>query len=378
MQQILRNASAVLISLLASSAAVAENGVTATSILVGQSAAFSGPASELGTEMRLGAQTYFDHVNKTGGVNGRRIELKSLDDGYEPKRAAANTKQLIEQEKVFALFGYVGTPTSQASLPIFTDAKVPFVGPFTGAGLLRNPVNHYVFNVRASYGAETEKIVEQLTSLGMKRIAVFYQDDAYGQAGLSGVTAAMKKRNLEIAVTGKVERNTVNVGEAVKAIAKTDPQAVVMISAYTSCAAFIKEMIKAGSVPQFVNVSFVGSKALSKELGDEGRGVGISQVVPFPWNAGTPVVKEYQKLMAAAGHNDFSFTSLEGFIAAKVLVEGLRRTGPNLTVDRFIATMDGMNNYDAGGFYVSYSPEDHSGSKFVDLTVIGQNGKFMH
>jgi branched-chain amino acid transport system substrate-binding protein len=379
MKHILRNALAVTATLFISGAAFAEvPGVFATSILIGQSAAFSGPASELGMEMRLGAQTYFDYVNKNGGVNGRKIELRSLDDGYEPDRAAANTKRLIEQEKVFALFGYVGTPTSNASLPIFTAAKVPFVGPFTGAESLRAPVNRYVFNVRASYNAETEKIVEALSSLGMKKIAVFYQNDAYGKAGLAGTEAAMKRRNIAIIATGTVERNTVSVDEAVKSIAKAEPQAVVMISAYKSCAAFIKEMGKAGSRPQFVNVSFVGSKALSNALGEEGRGVGISQVVPFPWNMGTAVVKEYQKMMLEAGHKDYSFTSLEGFMSAKVLVEGLRRAGPNLTVDHFVNTMEGISNYDLGGFFVSYSATDHSGSKFVDLTVIGQNGKFLH
>ena len=354
----------------------AEDGVTGQRIVVGQSAAFTGPASELGTEMRLGAQTYFDHVNRAGGVNGRRIELVALDDGYEPQRAAANTKKLID-DGVFLLFGYVGTPTSNASKPIFTEAQVPFVGPFTGADSLRSPVNRYIFNVRASYFAETDKIVEQLVNLGLNKIAVFYQNDDYGKAGLAGVERAVKKRNLAIAVTGTVERNTVDVAAAVKVIASTEPQAVVMISAYKSCAAFIREMKKAGSNPQFINVSFVGSRALAAELGDTGRGVGISQVVPFPWNVGIPVVKEYQRLLGAAtGKTDFSFTSLEGFIAAKVLVEGLRRTGPNLTRERFVSTMEVLA-YDAGGFQVSYSPSDHSGSNFVEMTVITKEGRFL-
>ncbi|MBA3507177.1 MAG: ABC transporter substrate-binding protein, partial [Betaproteobacteria bacterium] len=297
----------------------AETGITANSITVGQSAAFSGPAMALGVDMRKGINAYFDQVNKTGGVNGRRLVLKSLDDGYEATRAAANTKQLIDEEKVFALLGYVGTPTSEASNPIFTEARVPFVGAFTGAELLRSPFNRYIFNVRASYYGETEAIVNLLARLGFTRIAVFYQNDSYGKAGLTGVEKAMEKRNMKIAALGTVERNTVDVANAVRDISKVDPQAVVMISAYKSCGAFIKEMKKANSNPQFMNVSFVGSKALAAELGDAGRGVGISQVVPFPWSLATPVVKDYQKhLTALVGNDDYNFSSLEGYIAAKV------------------------------------------------------------
>jgi len=354
-----------------------EPGVTPTSILIGQSAAFTGPASELGNEMRAGANAYFRYVNANGGVNGRKIELRSLDDGYEGDRAAANTKKLID-DGVFLLFGYVGTPTSNASKPIFTAARVPFVGPFTGAESLRNPLNRYVFNIRASYFDETEKIVGQLTGQTLGKIAVFYQNDDYGKAGLAGVERAMAKRNLKIVATGTVERNTVDVAAAVQAIGKADAQAVVMICAYKSCAAFIKAMRAAGYSPQFINVSFVGSKALAKEAGVDGRGVGISQVMPFPWNLSAPIVKEYQQLLeAATGKQDYSFTSLEGFIAAKVLVEGLRRTGADLTRERFIAAMEKMKDVDLGGYTVNFSPTDHNGSKFVELTVIGKDERFL-
>jgi branched-chain amino acid transport system substrate-binding protein len=358
-------------------AAVAEPGVTATTIVIGQSAAFTGPASELGTEMQAGATAYFKAINASGGINGRKIELRSLDDGYEPDKAAANTKKLID-EGVFLLFGYVGTPTSNASKPIFTAARVPFVGPFTGAESLRNPLNRYIFNVRASYYDETDKIVGQLVGQTLDRIAVFYQNDDYGKAGLAGVERAMQRRNLKIVATGTVERNTVDVAAAVKAIGSLEPQGVVMISAYKSCAAFIKAMRAAGHNPQFMNVSFVGSKALAHEAGPAGRGVGISQVVPFPWNLSARVVKDYQQLLeASTGKQNFSFTSLEGFIAAKVLVEGLRRAGPDLTRERFIAAMEQIRDFDVGGFVVSFSPTDHSGSKFVELTVIGKDERFL-
>jgi ABC-type branched-subunit amino acid transport system substrate-binding protein len=340
------------------SALHADPGVTPTSILIGQSAAFSGAASELGTEMRTGAAAYFRVINAAGGVNGRKIELRSLDDGYESDRAAANTKKLID-DGVFLLFGYVGTPTSNASKPIFTAARVPFVGPFTGAESLRTPLNRYIFNVRASYFDETEKIVGQMTGQALDKIAVFYQNDDYGKAGLTGVERAMERRKIKIVATGTVERNTVDVAAAVKSIGKVEPQAVIMISAYRSCAAFIKAM-------------------RAKESGADGRGVAVSQVVPFPWNLGVPVVKEYQtQLEASTSKQDYSFTSLEGFIAAKVLVEGLRRAGPDLTREKFITAMETMRDFDLGGFWITFTPASHSGSKFVELTVIGKDERFL-
>lgn len=355
----------------------AETGVTDREILIGQSAAFSGPAAGLGTEMRSGAQLYFDQINEAGGVHGRRIKLVALDDGYEPERAAANTRKLIEGEQVFALFGYVGTPTSMAALPIFTEAKVPFIGPFTGAQSLREPFNRYIFNVRASYFDETEKIVEQLVTTSVKRIAVFYQNDAYGKAGLAGVERAMKKRNLEIVATATVERNTADVAAAVRTLGAAKPDAIVMVSAYTSIAAFVREMKKAGSAAQFHNVSFVGSKPLAAALGNDGVGVGIAQVVPFPWSGTVPITRDYQQRVKKAGATDYSFTELEGYIAARVLVEGLRRAGKDLTRDKLISGLESLSRADVGGFEINFSPTNHNGSTFVDLTIIGRGSKFL-
>jgi ABC-type branched-subunit amino acid transport system substrate-binding protein len=362
--------------LLALAGASAAQGVTDTQVVLGQSVALSGPAAQLGLDMQLGASIYFNQVNAAGGVNGRKIVLKTLDDGYEATRSAENTRKLINDEKVFALFGYVGTPTSQASLPIFTEARVPFVGPFTGAELLRTPVNPYVFNVRASYYDETEAIVQHLTAMSVNKIAVFYQNDAYGQAGLTGVERALKRRNLEIVSRGTVERNTVEVKKAIDDINKATPQAIVMISAYKSCAAFIRDMKRGGANPTFWNVSFVGSKALAKELDKEGRGVQISQVVPFPWDASVPVVKEYQKLIAEA-KGEVGFGTLEGFIAAKVMVEGLKRAGRNLTRESFMRAMETIQDYDTGGFKVTFGPGKRNGSQFVDLTIISRDQKFV-
>lgn len=352
-------------------------GVTPKTIVLGQSAAFTGPAAQLGIQMNAGTKAYFDHVNAQGGVFGRKIEIKTRDDRYEATLCVENTKKFIEEDKVFALVSYVGTPTTVAAMPVFTGAKVPLVGPFTGAEALRSPVNRYIFNVRASYYDETEKIVEQLVSTGNHKIAVFYQDDAYGQAGLKGVQIAMDKRNLKIAALGKVERNTIKVEDAVKSINAVEPDGVVMISAYTSITEFVRQMKKAGSSTQFHNVSFVGSKALADALKDEGHGVAISQVVPFPWSPSVTIVKEYQDVLTKAGNTDFNFSSLEGYIVGKVMVEGLRRAGKDLTREKLVTALEGMNNVDIGDFVVGFSPTNHSGSKYVDLTMIGRGGKFV-
>ncbi|HUL94509.1 MAG TPA: ABC transporter substrate-binding protein [Usitatibacter sp.] len=357
--------------------AAAETGVTDSQIVLGQSAVFTGPAQDLGIEMRAGALAYFNYVNAQGGVNGRRIVLKSLDDRYEPDNAAAATKQLINEDKVFALFGYVGTPTFNAAKPIIVESRVPLVAAFTGAESLRDPVIRYVFNVRASYYDETEQIVQHLTSMGIDKIAVFYQNDAYGKAGLEGVNRALKKRNMQVTGLATVERNTVEVNKAVQDMAKVQPQAIVMISAYKSCAAFIKAMKRAGMSPSFWNVSFVGSKALAKELEGDGRGVQISQVVPFPWDESIPVVREYTRLLKADGKSEPNYSSLEGFISAKVMVEGIRRAGKNLTRDNLIRALETMEPYDVGGFKIYYSPEDHRGSRYVDLTIISKDQKFV-
>jgi ABC-type branched-subunit amino acid transport system substrate-binding protein len=274
--------------------AAAETGVTNDKILVGQAAAFSGPAAQLGIQMRNGILSYFNYVNERGGVNGRKIELVTEDDKYEANQAQAASRRLIEEKKVFALLGYVGTPTGTEHIKVTAPAKVPLVGMFTGAEALRVPMSRYIFHVRASYYDETEKIVEQVLSVGGKKIAVFYQDDGYGLAGLQGVQIAMNKRNLKIDALGKFERNTLKVEEAVKTINAVQPDAVVMIGAYAACAAFIKQMKAAGSAATFYNVSFVGSTSLASALGKDGVGVAISQVVPFPWGTAVPVVKEYQ------------------------------------------------------------------------------------
>jgi len=344
----------------------------AQDIVLGQSAALTGPAQELGKEMQLGAKVYFDAVNVSGGVRGKKIVLKTLDDGYEPPRAEANTRQFVDDSDVLALFGYVGTPTSAASIPLATKAKVPFFGAFTGAELLRNPPNRYVFNVRASYFDETEAIVRQMTQGGITKIAVFYQNDSYGQAGLAGVERALTKRNLQVSAKATVERNSTDVAAALATMLAAKPEVVIMISAYASCAEFIKQAKAKQLVAQFVNVSFVGTRALARALGPAADGVMISQVMPPPTANKFPIIAEYQKAMKAAGATDLSYTSLEGYIAAKVLVEALRRGG-DASREALVKALEGLR-VDLGGFTATFGADNHNASKFVEMTVLNKNG----
>ena len=344
-------------------------------IVLGQSAAFSGPAAQLGIQMNKGARIYFDALNARGGINGQSVELRTLDDGYEPERCKANTEQLIKDE-VFALFGYVGTPTCLAALPLVNAAKIPFFGPFTGAEALRDPFSKVVFHLRASYYDETALIVSQLTLLGLTKIAVFYQNDAYGKAGLEGVKRALKPLNLEPVALGTVERNTVNVTQAVQDIVAKRPDAVVQISAYKSCAAFIREARKSGYGGTFYNVSFVGTQALADELGPEGLGIMVSQVMPFPFSTTTPLTREYLDAVRQSGTDAKpNYSSMEGYLAAKVFTEGLRRAGRTPSRDAFIASLESIQATSFGGFNVDFSARDHVASRYVDLSMLTADGK---
>jgi len=352
----------------------AEVGVTADAIRIGQVCALTGAAQGLGQEMRAGASVYFAYVNSQGGVHGRKITLMTLDDGYEPEKTIEATTKLIEQEQVFMLFGYVGTPTSSAAVPLTKKAQVPFFGPFTGAEFLRTPVSANIYNVRASYFQETEEQVRQLVDvLGKKRIAVFYQDDSYGKAGLGGVQKAMRQRGLDIVATGAYQRNTVDVQAALDSIKKANPEAVIMVGAYKPSAAFIKAAKVAGMQVLFLNVSFVGSLPLAKELDGDGNGVIVTQVVPSPWDASTALVAEYQQHMQQyAPGVELSFGSLEGYLDAKIVVQALRDAGPTLTRAALLKALDSMTTADFGGVVVSFSPTDHQGLDTVYLTVLEQ------
>jgi branched-chain amino acid transport system substrate-binding protein len=344
-------------------------------IVLGQSAAFTGPAAQLGVQMNAGAKLWFEQFNASGGVAGQPVELRTADDGYEPDRCKANTERFIRDD-VFALIGYVGTPTCVAALPLVNEAKIPFFGPFTGAEVLREPFSRSVFHLRASYYDETELIVRQLTALGQDRIAVFYQDDAYGRAGLEGVTRALTRRNLKPVATATVQRNTVDVAQAVATIVPAQPHAVVQISAYGSCAAFVRAARKAGYGAQICNVSFVGTQALADELGADGRGVMISQVMPYPYTAHTALTREFlaavEKTNGAVKPN---YSSLEGYLAAKVFSEGLKRAGRAATREALVTALESITRTDFGGFMVNFSPRSHVASNFVELSLLTGDGR---
>ena len=342
-------------------------------IVLGQSAAFSGPAMQLGTQFHAGAKLWFDQLNAKGGVGGRQVEIRHLDDGYEPDRCVANTEKLIKDE-VFALFGYIGTPTSLAALPLATSARVPFIAPFTGAMGLREPFKREAFHLRASYDDETELIVKQLTELAQNRIAVFYQNDAYGKAGLSGVTKALTARQLKPTAEATVERNSVDVADAVGKLAKSGAQAIVQIGSYKACAAFIREAKKAGYGGKFYNVSFVGTQALADELGKDGAGVVVSQVVPSPYNPARPVSREFVAAAKQQGRVQANLSSMEGYLAAKLFTEGLKRAGGKPTREALIAALESINE-DFGGYRVSFGPGNHVASKFVELSMLTGDGR---
>ena len=363
------------IALLFSLAVQAQPG---NAIKLGQSLPLSGPLTELGSEYRDGALAYFKLVNSKGGVSGRKIELVTLDDGYVVDRTVFNAKKLLDEDNVFAFFGMFGSANYAALVPMINERNVPSVAPYTGSDGLRTQLSPTTFWLRASYGDETEKIVDQLTTLGINRIAVFYQDDAFGKAGLAGVDAALAKRKLKTLATGVYDKTKNDVGEAVKAIGAADPQAVVMISTYKPTAAFVKQMRQSGKLPQFFALSVVGLKALHAELGAEAAGIAISQVVPFPDNATAPVVREMKQLppemLPAAG---VTYTTLEGYIAAKVMVEALRRAGATPSREKLVTALESMRDYDVGGYPVNYAGGNRLGSRFAEVTIVSKSGKLM-
>jgi ABC-type branched-subunit amino acid transport system substrate-binding protein len=358
-------------------AAYAEDGVSPKAIAFGQVAAFSGPAQDLGLGMRQGILAAFDEANRSGGIAGRMLELKSRDDGYEPEKTVVATKQILDDDKVFAMIGAVGTPTSKAGQPLATDEKVPFIGPFTGAEFLRNPFNRYVVNVRASYFEETEAWIEHLTKdLGVTRVAILYQDDAFGLAGLDGVQRALAKRKMSLVASGSFKRNTTAVKSALLDIMKGNPEAVVTVGPYKPVAEFIKLAHQVKINPVFVAISFVGSDSLAQELGNDGAGVIISQVVPFPGDASLPVVASYQKaLNADDAKAKPGFVSLEGYLAGRLVVEALKRVEGEPTREKLLDAIYSAP-FDLGGITLSYGAASNQGSDHVFFTILQADGSF--
>jgi len=365
----------------------AEPGVTPNQLTIGMTTVLNGPASFLGISFKTGVDAYLNGVNDAGGVNGRKIKLIAYDDGYEPKNAVANATKLIKEDGVFCFLGNVGTPTALAIRKMLAEEKVPLFAPFTGAESLRKPVDRYLLHYRASYNQETEIFVKGMVDeLGFKKIAVFYQDDGYGKAVLDGATLALNRRNLSPVATGTYTRNFENVNSALDKIMAARPDAVVMAGTYSACAKFTtmwkrKTLLEKRKDPDpvFMNVSFVGPDRLATLLDKYGYGVVVTQVVP-PFNtdgANYPAVSEYLAAMNRYfGVMKPNFVSLEGYLAAKVFVEALKRTGKNLTREGFIDTVEGIRDFDIqAGNKISFSKDNHQGSQTVYPTVI-RGGKF--
>jgi branched-chain amino acid transport system substrate-binding protein len=356
----------------------AEDGVSKDKIVFGQVAALEGPAQALGQGMRQGLLAAFAEVNRAGGIAGRKLELKSADDSYEPQKMIEAMKKMIGEEKVFAIVGTVGTPTANAGQPIATEAKVPFIGPFTGAEFLRNPFKRYVVNVRSSYFQETEAWIERLTKdLGITKIAILYQDDTFGLAGLDGVKMALAKRNMSLVASGTYRRNTTAVKSALLEIMKAKPEAVVTVGAYKPIAEFIKLARQAKMDAVFVAISFVGPDALAQEMGNQGAGVIVSQVVPFPGDKSVPVVAAYQAALAALDPEAKpGFVSLEGYLVGRLVIEALKRVPGEPTREALLDAIFHTGSFDLDGLELTYGPANNQGMNEVFFTILQADGSF--
>ena len=357
---------------------IAEPGVDNNRIVFGQSAVLSGPLAENGVQYMRGIQLYFDQVNKKGGVHGRKLELVSLDDAYNPKKAEENTRQLIEEKQVFALFGYTGTGSTAAALPLAAEQQVPMIAPYTGADSLRAKVSPVLYHLRPGYGEEMRKIVEHQTTLGIRQIAIVYQDDNFGKAGLKGFEAAMQQYGLKPVGVLAVDPAKLAESSAASAaeLLKLRPMAVVLATAGKVSSAVIAESVKRGVRPQFVGLSAISAAQLVGDLKNEAAGVIVAQTMPSPWSGKHRIVRQYREALNEQG-GEAHYVSLEGYIAARLLVDARRRTGKNPTRSGLLSTLGETRQLDLGDFVIDYSNGRHIGSTHVDLSMIRSNGQFM-
>ena len=356
-------------------------GLAGAEVLVGQVAPLSGVLASTGKHMVLGGKVYFDGVNAQGGVHGEKIRTVVVDDGYKVDETVRLTRDMVGNPDVVALFGFAGTANVGKLLQdkVLDEAGIALVAPYTGGEPLRNPYNPWIFHVRAGYADEAEHMVKQLYTQGVRRVAVLYQDDAFGKAGLAGVEAAMGRRALEVAAAAPYERNTDEVSAAVRQIMAAQAQAVIMVAINRPAAAFVKQYREAGGGGQLFNISVVDPAELVRLAGlNHARGLGISQVVPYPYQPLLPAVREFHRLMKQyAPGEDVNYTNFEEFLGAKVLVEALRRAGPKPTRAAVIRALESMNAYDLGGVTVGFSKNNRIGSRYVEVTVIGSTGKLL-
>ncbi len=352
-------------------------GVSADTIALGQTTALTGPLGDLGQEVLKGATVYFNALNAKGGVHGRKVVLVSQDDAYNPQKTLELINAMVAAKGTFALFGTFGTPNNEALIPVAQKAGLPVIMPFTGAPSVRSAKHTGVYNMRASYADEANKLVQHVTTIGFKKIAIAYQNNTFGKEVLAAATAALAERNLKPVVVAPVENNASDAASATVALMAAQPDAVILGLAGKPTLEVIKAVNKQHKGMQMYALSVLASSANLKALGPDGVGVAISQVVPFPSRGSLPVVREYQAAMTAAGNTEYSHLSLEGYMNAKAMAEALRRAGPKLTREALVGAFNGMKEYDIGGVVLGFGKGAQSASHLVELTVIGTRGNLV-
>jgi branched-chain amino acid transport system substrate-binding protein len=368
----------VAIGMAAPLAQATEAGIADKEIAIGQIIALTGPLADITPDIVNGAQAWFNVVNEKGGVNGRKVRLVTVDDGYVPANTVKAAHQLIDEDRVFALLNVTGTGNVTAIMPLLDQEKppMPLFGPITGADQLRDPAMTNLFHIRASYGDEVEKIVQHLSTLGIQRISVVYLDNGLGKSGLAGVQKAMDKRSMKIYSSASVQQDASDVDKAVTALHDSRPEVIIMITTGKATVDFIKKYNAQSKGMRFYSLSVMGTQATLRALGADGVGVVVTSVVPFPWSQSIPAAKEYRAAMQKSGFTNLSFIGFEAFLNAKAMTEGMRRAGRDLTRPRFVAALEGMKQVNLGGFEVGFSKSSHQGSRFVELTIIGPGEKF--
>ncbi len=356
--------------------ALAEDGVSDGAILIGQTLGLTGQIAGAAREMVAGADAYISSVNRQGGVHGRQIRVLTLDDRFDPALSAANAARLVNEERVFAIFQNRGTPHTEAILPLLAAAGIPLVAPSTGAAIFHDPVNRLIFNVRAKYQAEVAKAVEQFDTVGLRRIGILHVDDSFGRDALAGFTAAMQARRLQPALVASFDRARPQLDAAVVQAIEADPGALVIVGSATSTADLIKGIRQRGNQMQIMTLSNNSSQFFLDRLGSAGVGVIVSQITPAPELVSSALGQEFKRAAQASGA-PLSYAAMEGFISAKVLVAGLLGAGPKPTRAGFIQALESIRKSDLGGVLVDYGPADHTGSEFVELSMIGRNGRLI-
>lgn len=358
-------------------AQASEPGISPRAILIGQSAPFSSASSGIAKRFRQGAHDALNEVNAHGGVHGRQIVMIYRDDAYEPEKARNNTETFLKKDNVFALFGYWGTATTQAALPLIAKANTPLIAPTTGAQLLRKPFNKLIFNVRASYHEEMEVLVKHLARFGKDAIAIVYQNDSFGLDALEGARAALQRLGLKPIITVPVDRNSSDTDEAVRQLALSKPKGVLILTAYPPIPSLIRKLRERGSTAQIMTHSNSNAQNLPRELR---HSIGVSQIVPYPWNARIDLIRDYQSAIRSQEKQPtYDFASLEGYIAARVLIQALDKAGPNPTRAGLIKSLESMREIDLGDYKLKFSDNNHNGSDFVQLTfLMGEKGSFIH